>query len=359
MAIHVRGTVLPGGERAEFWIDGDRLRHAPVPGAETVADGQWLLPGLADAHTHPGRGGLGTPLDDLKLGADLRAHAEAGVALIRAAGSPDRPLPRAPGIAAAPRIVDAGVPLGVPGQFPPDAGRIVEPAELPEAAVQHCRDAGDGWCKIYADWIVDDETLAEPPITPADALAEAVRRVHAAGGRVAVHALHRDACRAAVDAGADSLEHGMWLESRLLPRMAASGMALTPTITVWERQREAIMAAAGPLRDFFLGGIERLPRLAAAAHAAGVTVLAGTDSEPHGRVAEEIRRLAAGPGAMSPEAALGAGSWAARRFLGVAADGLLADGGPADLVSYDRDPRQDLSVLDNPGRVIIGGRVLR
>jgi imidazolonepropionase-like amidohydrolase len=354
--MHVRGVALPSGEPFEGWIDGGRLSLAPVPGAQTVVDGGFLLPGLADAHSHPGRGGLGAPLDEGKLAADLRAHAAAGVTVVRAAGSPDRPLPAglrppAPGL---PQVIDAGVPLGVPGQFPAGAGTLVAPQDLPEAAVAHCRAAGGGWCKIYADWIVDSGTLADPPLTPPGALAAAVRAVHAGGGRVAVHALHPDACRAVVEAGADSLEHGLWLDPGLLPRMAAQGTALTPTITVWARQLDAIEAEPGPAGKWFLDGLHRLPWLAAQARAAGVTVLAGTDSEPHGRVTDEIRRLAR---ALPAAAALAAASWSARAFLGLPP--ALSHGGRADLVAYPRDPREDLAVLDEPARVIVAGELLR
>lgn len=361
-SVHLRGIALPAEEPIECWTDGDRLTFTPQPDAETVIDGGFLLPGLTDAHTHPGRPpGLGAPLDDARLRADARAHAQAGVALIRALGSPDRPLPAAyrdPAPAGpaegAPRIIDAGVPLGVPGQFPPTAGRIVPPAELPAAAVEHCLAAGGAWCKIYADWIVDAGTLADPPLTSPRALAEAVRQVHAIGGRVAIHATHPDACRAVVAAGADSLEHGMWLDHDLLPQMARQGTALTPTITVWARQLDAIVAEPDPeVRAWFLDGLNRLPELAARAYAAGVTVLAGTDSEPHGRVADEIRRLA---GQLPPDVALGAGSWAARAYLGLPA---LTDGAPADIVAYPQDPRENLAVLDQPSRVIIRGRVIR
>ncbi|HEY1320603.1 MAG TPA: amidohydrolase family protein [Streptosporangiaceae bacterium] len=353
--MHVRGVALPGGEPFEGWTDGARLSLAPVPGARTVVDGGFLLPGLVDAHSHPGRGGLGAPLDEAKLDADLRAHAAAGITAVRAAGSPDRPLPAALRRPAAglPLVADTGVPLGVPGQFPAGAGRIVAPAGLPDAAAEHSQAAG-GWCKIYADWIVDSGTLAAPPLTPPGALAAAVRAVHAAGGRVAVHALHPDACRAVVEAGADTLEHGLWLDPALLPRMAAQGTALTPTITVWARQLAAIEAEPGPAGKWFLDGLHRLPWLAAQAWSAGVTVLAGTDSEPHGRVTDEIRGLAR---ALPAAEALAAAAWSARAFLGLPPG--LAHGARADLVAYPRDPREDLAVLDEPARVIVAGQLLR
>lgn len=386
MTLHVRGIALPAGQEFECWIDGDRLSLTPLSGARTVIDGGYLLPGLVDAHSHPGRGELGAPLDEQKLALDAMAHARAGVALIRAAGSPDRPLPAAmrgalapPVRQAAPRtpqattaaasgagqdapgadftglpwIIDAGVPLGVPGQFPPDAGRIVPADQLPDAAVEHCLATGSGWCKLYADWIVDEETFANPPLTPPRALAEAVRRVHAIGGRVAIHAWHEDACRAAVEAGADSLEHGLRLDPGLLPQMADQGTAFTPTLTTWARQVDGLKQAPEPIRGWFVDAIERLPELAGQAHAAGVTVLAGTDSEPHGRVAEEIRGLAA---SIPAQAALASGSWACREFFGL--PGEFTDGGPADVVAFPSDPREDLTVLDAPSHVIVRGQLL-
>jgi imidazolonepropionase-like amidohydrolase len=93
--------------------------------------------------------------------------------------------------------------------------------------------------------------------------------------------------------------------------------------------------------------------LAAAAAEAGVTLLAGTDSRPHGRVADEIRSLAAA--GVPPEQALAAGSWTARGFLGLPG---LEPGAPADAVVYATDPRADLSQLDHPQAVILRGRLV-
>ena len=87
---------------------------------------------------------------------------------------------------------------------------------------------------------------------------------------------------------------------------------------------------------------------------AGVTVLAGTDSRPHGRVVDEIRSLV-GAG-LRPHDALAAASWAAREFLGL---GGLTPGSPADAVVYAQDPRDDLSLLTAPVAVILRGRRVR
>jgi imidazolonepropionase-like amidohydrolase len=106
-------------------------------------------------------------------------------------------------------------------------------------------------------------------------------------------------------------------------------------------------------------GWARHPGLVRAAYEAGVTVLAGTNSlggagSPHSLVAEEVRRLARA--GMPAEAALGAGSWTARRWLGLPG---LEEGAPADVVAYPTDPRRDLAVLDEPSRIMLRGRIVR
>jgi imidazolonepropionase-like amidohydrolase len=172
------------------------------------------------------------------------------------------------------------------------------------------------------------------------------------GGRVAVHSQQAAGGAACVAAGVDSLEHGMCLDPSLLAQMAAQGTALTPTLSVitsgLARARER---PASPRRDWYLGGAEVHGQLAAAAAEAGVTLLAGTDSRPHGRVVDEVRALA--DAGVRAHDALGAASWSARAYLGLPG---LVDGAPADVVVYAEDPRTDLSQLDHPTAVVLRGR---
>ncbi len=350
--LHVRGLRLPEREPAELWTDDGRISFRPVAGAQTLAAAGFILPGLVDAHTHPGAPDPGQPLDEAVLRDDLAAHRNAGVTAVRVMGAPARLPGWIAGAIDLPQVISAGPWLSTPGLFFPGWGRVVDEAGLPDAAAQEAA-AADGWVKLRGDWIVDDATHAAPRMLPLDVLTAAVRRVHAVRGRVAIHAMHAEACRRAVMAGVDSLEHGMWLDHALLPRMAAQGTALTPTYTPWAGQLDDIRAELRqPARDWFLDGYARLGPLTVAAHAAGVTVLAGTDFRPHGTIAAEVRHLAAG--GLPPAVALGAACWTARAFLGLPG---LDDGAPADFVVYDRDPLADLSVLDCPAHVVLAGRL--
>ncbi|MEV7421532.1 amidohydrolase family protein [Streptomyces sp. NPDC091212] len=346
MVLRVRGVALPDGEERSFWIDGDRLRTDPVPGAELVVDGGWLLPGLVDVHTHPGTERTDEPFDEGVLRRHLTDHRDAGVLLVRT-----------PGTAAAlpgwvdtdedlPRVRSAGRWLATPGRFFPGLGRDISEDQLVAAAVEEA--AAGGWCKVVGDW-----RWNEPPV-PLGLLTETVRAVHATGGRVAVHCQTAEGSRNAVLAGADSLEHGMHLDRGLLDLMAERGTALVPTLSVFAASARGHYAAEHDARRAdWLAGWEALPGTVRAAHEAGVTVLAGTDSHPCGTVAAEADWLARA--GLPPEAALGAASWTARDWLGLPG---LTEGAPADIVAYDRNPLLDPSVLAHPSRIILKGRVV-
>jgi len=342
--LRVRGYALPDGEAVDLYADGDRWTDDPVPGAELAAEG-WVLPGLVDAHTHPGAHDQGKPLDEAVLRDDLRAHVAAGVTMIRSpglAGDPPEWFGRDEDV---PRAVHAGPWIAQHGQFFDGWGRRASHAEMPAMAAEQA--ARTGWVKFIGDWGADDEPI------PAAVLSSVVAAVHAVGGRVAVHT-QQAAGAAAVAARVDSIEHGMCLDPALLPQMAAQGTVLTPTLTVITAGlKMARRRPDGPRKEWYMRGATAHPALVAAAAEAGVTVLAGTDSTPHGRIADEIRALAAA--GMTPHDAIAAASWTARGYLGLPG---LTPGAPADAVVYDADPRTDLAQLETPRAVILRGRLM-
>ena len=342
--LRVRGFALPGGDAVDLYADGDRWTTDPVAGAELVAEG-WVLPGLVDAHTHPGAEGPGKPLEEELLREDLRQHVAAGVTMIRApglAGDPPAWFGRDTDV---PRAVHAGPWIAQHGQFFDGWGRRADHADLPGLAAGQA--ARTGWAKVIADWQLGDDPL------PADVLHRTVAAVHAVGGRIAVHSQHAAGGAAAVGAQVDSLEHGMCLDPGLLPQMASQGTALTPTLSAITGSLAVVRQRPdSPRKDWYLAGATMHGQLAAAAAEAGVTILAGTDSRPCGRVIDEIRALT--EAGVPPHQAIGAASWAARSYLGLAG---LTDDAPADAVVYAADPRLDLSQLAAPRAVVLRGRV--
>lgn len=347
MAQIIRGTVLPERVHRSFVLDGEFLREDRSAGGDVLVDGGWLLPGLVDVHTHPGTEKPSDTFDDAVLRRHLIEHRDAGVLLVRTPGTAAR-MPEWVGAdPQLPRVRSAGRWLATPGRFFPGYGRDITEDELPRAALEEST-AADRWCKVVVDWRYD-----QPPVAP-EILAAAVEAVHAAGGRVAAHCQTADGCRVAVEAGVDSIEHGMHLDPGLLDQMAARGTALVPTLLAFASMIDQVRGRApSGFRDWFVRGWDGLFETVRAAHDSGVVVLAGTDGLPFGRVATEIDWLVRA--GLPAEAALGAASWRARNWLGLPG---LTDGAPADLVVYDADPTGDPAVLARPRAIVLKGQII-
>lgn len=359
--LRLRGVLLgpdgPDGDAGtEIFVDQDgRFTGEPVPGAETVADGGFLVPGLVDAHCHIGLGPDG-PVGLDRADAQAVTDRDAGTLLIRDCGSPmdTTPLRAREDL---PEIVRAGRHIARPKRYIPGiAVDVDDPALLPEVLAEQAA-AGDGWVKLVGDWI--DRTVGDlAPLWPDDVLRAAIEAAHAAGARVTAHVFGTDALPGLIGAGIDCIEHGSGLTDELIAEMARRGTALVPTLINVETF-PSIADSAGKYPTY-AAHMRELHRTASdvvgRAVEAGVPVYAGTDAGGgirHGRIADEIAALAAA--GMGAQGALGAASWAAREWLGRPG---VRPGAPADLVVYRTDPRKDPAVLRHPDLVVLRGRVV-
>ncbi len=359
MAWHVRGVVLPDDEVRDLWLVGGRVSTQPVPGAETVVDRGFLLPGLVDAHCHIGIGAGGSPVTSLdEAKAMALVDRDSGVLAIRDAGSPYpyAPLDDDPDV---PRLARAGRHLAPPKKHLRGIPLEVTAEEVVDAAVAQAK-AGNGWIKLVAAGL-DRQVQDLAPCYDEATTVAVIEAAHAAGVRVAAHTFSEEAVATLVRAGVDSVEHGTGLSDDLLDEMARRGIALVPTMMnidtfpdIAERAQPKFPGYAAHMRALHA----RFPRLVRSAVEAGVPVYVGTDAGStigHGVVAAEMLTLHERAG-MAPADVLRAGSWGAREWLGFPG---LVHGGLADLVAYDTDPRTDLRVLRDPARIILRGRVVR
>lgn len=359
MALHVRGALLPDDEVRDLYLVGDRVTFEPVPGAETVASAGFVLPGLVDAHCHPGIARGGSPVTDLDTAREFaRTDRDAGVLAIRDAGSPLY-YPQLEDEPDLPRLVRAGRHLAPPKRYLRGVAKEVTAQELPAAAAEQAK-LGGGWIKLVGDWIDRGEGDLSPTYDE-QALTEAIGAAHAAGARVAVHTFSEAAVAMLVRAGVDSVEHGTGLSLDLVDEMAHRGTALVPTM-INVATFDSIAAQAEPKFPGYAEHMRALkqsfPHVVGAAVDAGVPVYVGTDAGggiDHGLAAEEMLLLRDRAG-MSPFDVLAAASWRAREWLGLPG---LVEGGLADLVVYERDPRTDLSAVREPSRIVLRGRVVR
>lgn len=352
--LHVRGRGLPDGEAVQWWIADGVLRAEPVPGAETVFDGGWIIPGLVDAHCHVGLGPHGAvDLDEAISQAETER--DVGALLLRDCGSPvdTRSLDDHHDL---PQIIRAGRHLARPKRYSQGiAIELDDESQLPDAVAEQAR-RGDGWVKLVGDWI--DRGVGDlAPLWSDEVLRVAVAAAHAQGARVTAHAFSEDSLPGLISSGIDCIEHGTGLTGDTVDLMAEHGTALVPTLINIANFPEFADAAskypryAAHMRDLHSRSRDRI----AAAREAGVPIYAGSDagaSIRHGRIADEVAALTAI--GMTPTEALGAACWDARAWLGRPT---LADGAPADLLCFFEDPRRGPQVLSRPDRVVLRGRV--
>jgi imidazolonepropionase-like amidohydrolase len=351
-ALHMRGVVLPEGEERDLWIVNGRIRTEAVPGAETIVDGGFLVPGLVDAHCH-----VGIAAEDLDDAAEqARQDRDAGTLLIRDCGSPIDTSPLQERLEL-PRIIRAGRHIARPKRYLRDLADEVEPIDLPAAVAEQAA-AGDGWVKIVGDYI--DRDLGElAPLWPDDVLKEAMAVAHDAGARVTAHVFGANALPGLIASGIDCIEHGTGLDDDTIAAMAERGTSLVPTLINIETFPD-IAAGAGKYPRYaaqMLDLHQRVRETVGKAIEAGIPVYAGTDAGggiAHGRLVDEI--VALHETGMTTEQALGAASWTARGWLGWSG---IRESSPADIVAYDADPRADLNALRAPKRLVLRGRVVR
>ncbi|GAA0213360.1 amidohydrolase family protein [Saccharothrix mutabilis subsp. mutabilis] len=354
--LHLRGVVLPdGGDPRDLWVVNGRVRTRPVPGARTVVDGGYLVPGLVDAHCHVGLGPDGAV--DLPAAADQALlDRAAGTLLIRDCGSPldTRPLQERLDL---PRIIRAGRHIARPKRYIKYIGVELEDERDLPAAVAEQAAQGDGWVKLVGDWI-DRSTGDLAPLWSDDVLAEAIKVAHEAKARVTAHVFGGEALPGLLAAGIDCVEHGTGLDDDTIATMAAAGTALVPTLInienfpgIADSGAEKFPKYAAHMRHLYA----RNKATVASAIEAGVPVYAGTDAGGgirHGRIVDEVAALH-GVG-LSREKALASASWAAREWLGFPS---LTEGAAADVVVYETDPRVDLEALRHPKLVMLRGRI--
>ncbi|MGW0037150.1 amidohydrolase family protein [Gordonia sp. NPDC003376] len=349
---HYRGRDPLTDEAVELWVTGEVISRTPVAGAETVADGVWILPGFVDAHNHVGIApGLGVTIDRAREFA--RADVRAGTLLIREVGSPldTHPLDGDP---TCPRFIRSGKHIARPKRYLRDYGvDLDDPDELGAEVARQAAD-GDGWVKIVGDWI-DREVGDLAPLWDRGQLEAAVAAAHAGGARITAHVFGTDALGDLIEAGVDCIEHGTGLTTDHIDALVERSIALVPTMIQVENfpgiadGADRFPTYAANMRSLHA----RAAQTFSAAREAGVAIYAGTDAGgfvEHGRIVDEIDALT-GIG-MSTREAIAAASTAPRQWLDA---GTLADGDPADFLVFDTDPTVDPGVLRYPSEIVCSG----
>jgi imidazolonepropionase-like amidohydrolase len=359
MATVIRFRDLDGVEYELGVSAGRFVDPAALPDARRIDARRWrTLPGLVDAHAHLMADGVIEMIErpaepDFAAMADhAAAQLAAGVLTLADKGGKSDValdfLDHDPALR--PELHMAGEIMVTDGGYYPGFGRVID---ADRAGVEAARAASTRatWVKFIGDWPRKGKGALGN--FSKDQLAAAVAAAHEAGARVAVHTMAPGVASAAVRAGVDSIEHGLFLDEEDLARLGARGGAWVPTVAAME----SVVSAIGPESSggqLILRGLANVRSLLPTAVAAGVVVMAGTDlALRHGEVGREAQRLAAY--GMDAADVVDALSYRAYDYLGTPWG--FSPGERADLICVDGDPREELTVLMDPKLVMRLGRV--
>lgn len=342
--------------------DGKRFELSAVggvwaePDAGPILDVTALvsLPGLIDAHAHLSGDRLDpAPVDQGAVLARAAAAAEAGVAVCLDKGwSDDTVLEMVrSGTLSSPRVAAAGAMVRTVDGYWEDFG--VETDDAGAADVVAVLAADRPWVKLVGDWPRKGQGAL--PNFSEEALTRVVEVAHAAGARVAIHTAAPGVPSAAVRAGVDSIEHGLFLTEDDLGVLAGRGGVWVPTVLRME-ETLAAMKPGSSGAEVLGRGLQNMRSLLPVAAEMGVVVMSGSDmSVAPAAISREVAALVRS--GLPPEAAVAGASTAGASAVGLELS--FAVGAPADLVAYDTDPVADPGVLERPTVVISQGRLVR
>jgi imidazolonepropionase-like amidohydrolase len=376
-------VVLVEGERIVEVGPADRIK---IPSDAEVIDlsHATLLPGLIDAHTHVFGNGedleaqilrdsyqyrtltalanankdlmVGfTTLRDLKtLGAmysdvDLRNAINRGVVQGPRMQVSTRGIQTTGGFLMNGYSEEAQVPMAL---------QVVDSPWAAREAVREQIARGADWIKLYAAYqfrFTSDGKMVIPETFTAEEVAAIVDEAHKKGHKVSCHAFGGDGLHNCLNAGVESIEHGVLLEDSDIKMMIDKGIYLVPTLYHYQLDRDHDMKKYGGHSV-----AEVSERTFPKAVAAGVKIAFGSGAGPfpHGSQTKEFAYMV--KFGMTPVQAIHAATMGAATLMGWEDRiGSLEAGKFADMVAVSGDPTADVTELERVKFVMKGGQVFK
>ena len=393
------GTLFDGKSEAAqknvtLRVAGEKIESigavAPDAGSELIdLSHEVCLPGLIDTHTHVLLQGditsadydeqllkWSTPYRTILGTVSAKRALKYGFTTIRdleteGAGYADVDIQKAinNGVIPGPRMQVAGRAMDVTGSYPllgyswelkmPKGVQEVNGAEGGRKAVREQISNGVDWIKVYSDRsyrVREDGVLDDVPTFTLDELKAIVDEAHRERHKVASHAAALNGVHNSVEAGVDSIEHGMYISDADLKTMVAHGTYYVPTLFVGEYVAEGRAAAGAKVWVDMIKIHEDTFRRALKA---GVKIAFGTDAGGFDWTIDPAKEFPIMVKyGMTPAQALRSATMTAAELLSMQEQiGSLEPGKYADIVAVPGDPMADIQQLERVNFVMKGGVV--
>ena len=373
-------------------IKGDRIvkvgpaERVQVPGDAEVVDltHATVLPGLIDAHTHVFGNGpdlenqilrdscqyrtltalanaqkdlmVGfTTLRDLKTLGAMYSDVDLRNAIDRGIVTGPRMQVATRGIQTTGGFILRGYSTDIPLPSP------LQAVDSPWAAREAVRDqvAHDAdLIKLYAAYdfhFTSDGKMVVPPTFTAEEVNAIVDEAHKKGRKVSCHAFGGEGLRNCLNAGVESLEHGVDLEDSDIKLMVQKGIYLVPTLYHYQLDRERDMKRHG---GHSVADVSERSFRKAVAQGVKIAFGSGVGPFPHGTQTKEFEYMV--KFGMTPVQAIRAATSEGAQLMGWQDRvGAVEAGKFADLVAVEGDPIADITELERVKFVMKGGHVFK
>lgn len=335
-------------------------------------EGKYVMPGLIDCHVHLVWDGGEDPQavihhqenDVIALSAYKHAldTLKIGITTVRDVGSPDRTVLNVRNAInnkslQGPTIIASGAPICMTGGHVYYLGYESDGPDEVRKNTRLVMKEGADLVKVMATGGI--YTYGEEPGSPQLTLEElkaAKEEAAKKNKKVAAHADGLEGIMNCLEAGIDTIEHGIYADTKALQIMKEQGTFLVPTMVVMKQ-----LANSENIPDWALVKAKAImePHKAMLQEAIqmGVKIASGTDcggpETPPEYYFEELEILH--ENGMAPIDVIHASTRVAAECLGIEDRGVLAEGKKADLLIIDENPLENLSVLKREKKVMKNG----
>lgn len=378
--IHQGVVVIEGEKIAAVGSEADKI-DIPATGEVIDFGDRTLLPGLIDAHTHLALSGqmpnyAAAMKDDtliltVRAARNIRADLLSGITTMRCLGEKD--------------FIDVAIKEAVEKEIIPGprlliSGKGIRSSyghgimgtafdgveEVRKAARINIHDAGADQVKIFVtgskgefrNFKFGTENTVErnemQSLMTREEIQAAVDTAHCVGKKVAAHCYGGVGLRHCVEAGVDTIEHGIYMDDGDIDMMLKAGTWLTVTLNGYFSDRRIANRGTPELTKGFVKYRDDIRAAYTKAVHSGLRYTLGTDGQ-HGEFAFELESLVTYN--VEPLKALQAATVEAACMCGVEEKvGSIETGKLADILVVNGDPLTDVAAIRHVEAVFKGGK---